>query len=233
MNAQTIDELDALARRYIDGNATRMEIFELPLFDMWYVLTMASAYSCTLIGTISQKECVKLRYRVASDYKLFFTRLSFDRIEHDNWITATRKYSWKQSELTRELRKDEPDAVFFIRGLCIMIDLLTREHVLHKLLVKRLEDENFLKACQKAVLEHADEWRERFDHIRDEDYMILLERFYAATDESGLASAFAALDADKLRDDARRHIPIKQDDTRSVATGIVRVYDEKSYLQKL
>ena len=233
MNSKTIDALDAMARRYIDGTVTRTEIFELPLFDMWYVLTMASAYSCTLVGTISQRECVKLRYKVASDYKLFFTRLSFDTIEHDNWITATKKYSLKESELTRELKKDEPDAVFFISGLCELIDLLTREHVLHKLLVKRLQDENFLKACQTAVLEHGDEWCERFEHIRDEDYMILLERFYAATDESGLATAFAALGADKLRDDARRQIPIKQDDTSGVADGIVRVYDERSFLQKL
>lgn len=224
MKARQIEELDEMARMYIDGNLERMDVLKLNLFEMWYVLTMASVYSCTKIGTVSQTECVKMRYRVALEFRQYETLLLYWEMQHDAWIEETKKYSVKASELTRELAKDEPDAVAFIGVLCSLIDILTKDNVLHKLFMARLTDDEFKRRCHLAVVDHGDEWRAKFENIRDEDYLNLLDRFFAATDQNGMAQAFASLDADKLRDDARRQIPVKNDDSRGVAAGIRKIY---------
>ena len=224
MKARRIDELDEMARRYLDGDVNRLEVLSLALFDIFYVMTMASVYSCAKVGTISAKECVKMRYRVALQYRQFSTLMLFWELQHDSWIKNTKKYSGKSCELTRELAKDKPDAEKFMGGMCELLDLMTGDNVLHKMFVNRIENEDFKKSCRLAVVEHGDEWRQKFEKIRDEDYLILLERFFAATNENGMAEAFALLDPDKLRDDAHRQVPVKSDNVRGVAIGIEKMY---------
>lgn len=226
MKARRIDELDAMARAYLDGDVNRLDVLGLSLFDMFYVMTLASVFSCARVGTISGRECVKMRYHVAMQYRQLTTLQIFWEMQHEQWIENTKKYSGKSCELTREIAKDEPDAVKFIGGLCELLDLLTGENVLHKLFVKRIEDEDFKKSCQIAVVERGDEWRGKFEKIRDEDYMIMLERFYAATDENGMAQVFASLEPDELRNKVRQ-APVKNDDTRTVAEGIRKMYGER------
>lgn len=227
MNAQRIEDLDAMARGFIDGDIDRMSLISLPVFDMWYVLTMANVYSCTKIGTISQTACVKFKYKVANDYKMFESLTAYGRLSHEAWIKGTKQYSGISCDISRELGKDKPDAVILFSNMLRLLDLLTKENVLHQLFVRRIENPAFLKSCIDAVHEHGDEWREEFEHIRDEDYVNLLQKFYAATDEDRMARMYASLDADHLKDFARRTIPVKQDDTGGIAEGIGRMYGER------
>ncbi len=226
MNALRMDELEALARSYIDGEVNRVGLFGLPIFDMWYVLTLAGVYSCTKVGTISERECVRFKYKVAADYKHYMTVTDHIQAAYDTWVENTAKYSSVSCEVSRELAKDKPDAVKFIGGLCVLLDVLTKENVWHKLFVKRIEDEDFKKSCIDAVMEHGEEWREKFKNIRDEDYVVLLEKFYAATDENGMAKRFAALDEDRIKK-AVLSVPVKDDDTRGIARGIRQMYGEQ------
>lgn len=226
MRAEQIEKLEQLARDYIDGKIVRGEINSLGLFPRWYVLTLANIYSCTKIGTMSQKECVRFKYQVAVDYKRFAVEAAYAEMNYRLWLENTKKYSGKSCEVTRELNKEQPDAYSFISGLCELLDLMTHENVLLKMFQKKYEDEGFKKACHLAVVEHGDEWRERYRNIHDEDYLVLLDKFFAATNENGMAEQFASLNDDTIRKTARR-VPVKDDDSRGVARSFRELYDNK------
>ena len=92
------------------------------------------------------------------------------------------------------------------------IDLLTHTNVHYKLTAAKLEDPAFLKKCQDAVIRHADEWQERLaGSVRWEDYMVLLQSFFENRLDSGMADLAASLDADYLREFARKNVPVKVD----------------------
>ncbi len=92
------------------------------------------------------------------------------------------------------------------------IDLLTHTNVHYKLTAAKLGDPAFLKKCQDAVIRHADEWQERIaGSVRWEDYMVLLQSFFENRLDSGMADLAASLDADYLREFARKNVPVKVD----------------------
>ena len=227
MKSKRIDELEQLARAYIDGETTRSDILNLNCFDMWYVLTLANIYSCTKIGTMSQRECVHYKYRVARDYKKFIIEFGYILKLHDIWIDNIKRYSSKNSELSRELAKDTPDAYALLSGLFEMNDLLTDENILLKLFNRKWEeDEDFQKRCQLAVIEHGDEWCEKYKSIKDEDFIILLDKFFAAMDENGMAGVMGSLGDDMIKK-ASLSVPVKDDDARGVAQSFRNIYGKE------
>ena len=227
MDSQRIDELEQLARAYIDGEITRGEVNNLNCFDRWYVLTLANIYSCTKIGTMSPKECVHYKYKVAGDYKQFIIEFGYILKLHDIWLENIRRYSYKNTELSKELAKDSPDAYALLSGLFEMNDLLTRENVLLSLFDRKWnEDGDFKKKCQSAVREHGDEWREKYKSIKDEDYIILLDKFFSAMDGNGMALVMGSLGDDYIKKSSLS-VPVKDDDTRGVAKSFRELYGKE------
>lgn len=55
MNDKTLDELNDMAKRWIDGEVNHLEVVSLKLFDRLLVLELANAYSMCKVGLLSEK----------------------------------------------------------------------------------------------------------------------------------------------------------------------------------
>ncbi|MBQ2474543.1 MAG: hypothetical protein II513_04285 [Ruminococcus sp.] len=212
MNAQKIDALEELAIAFTDGALDRKSIWNLNFMDTWFVLTLGAAYSMTLIGTMSREQCAEFKFRAAGVYRQLALEAADNATQRKSWCESNRQASLKLSEAFRELAGEQPDAERFMEPLLEAVDLLTRTNVHYKLTAAKLADPDFLKKCQDAVIRHADEWQERLrGSIRWEDYMVLLQSFFENRLDSGMADLAASLDADYLREFARKNVPVKVD----------------------
>ena len=52
MNDKTLDELNDMAKRWIDGEVNHLEVVSLKLFDRLLVLELANAYSMCKVGLL-------------------------------------------------------------------------------------------------------------------------------------------------------------------------------------
>lgn len=75
--AETLSELDKLVVAFIDGALDVNEINKLDIFNRWLVLSMSAVYSCTKIGLLSAKSCVKAKYKLLQEYRRFRTDTFF------------------------------------------------------------------------------------------------------------------------------------------------------------
>lgn len=222
MRAEKIDDLDQKARDFINGEVEPLKISGLNIFDMWAVLTLASSYSLAKIGTISRKACAGFKYYILSFYEKFKTRTMFFEKMYDDWVDRTHKYSAKRTELTKALAADEVDCEQVLVLSMEIIDLLTKEDIYLKLFQRKCDDKMFKAHSMQAAAKHIDEYIEKLgDNV---PYAKLLERFYAATCEDGIAEIFKELDVDGLRDKARRAIPVKKNDYKDIAKSIYQMY---------
>lgn len=212
MNAQRIDALEELAIAFTDGELDRKSIWNLNFLDTWFVLTLGAAYSMTLIGTMSREECAAHKLHAAGLYRQLALEVADNATQRKSWCESNRQASLKLSEAFVELGKKDADAVRFMEPLLEAVDLLTHTNVHYKLTAAKLGDPAFLKKCQDAVIKHADEWQERLrGSIRWEDYMVLLQSFFENRLDSGMADLAASLDAEYLREFARKNVPVKVD----------------------
>lgn len=222
MRVETIEELDQMARDFINGEVEPLEISGLSIFDMWAVLTLASAYSLTKIGTISPRACAGFKYHILGHYEEFKTRTIFFEKIYSNWIKRTHDYSAKRTELTKALAADEVDCEQVLVLSMEIIDLLTKEDIYLKLFQRKCDDKMFKAHSMQAAAKHIDEYIEKLgDNV---PYAKLLERFYAATCEDGIAEIFKELDVDGFRDKARRAIPVKKDKLKGIADSMEKMY---------
>lgn len=222
MRAEKIDELDQKARDFINGEVEPLKISGLNIFDMWAVLTLASSYSLAKIGTISREACAGFKYHILSYYEKFKTRTMFFEKMYDDWVDRTHKYSAKRTELTKALAADEVDCEQVLVLSMEIIDLLTKEDIYLKLFQRKCDDKMFKAHSMQAAAKHIDEYIEKLgDNV---PYAKLLERFYAATCEDGIAEIFKELDVDGFRDKARRAIPVKKNDYKDIAKSIYQMY---------
>lgn len=222
MRAEKIDDLDQKARDFINGEVEPLEISGMSIFDMWAVLTLASSYSLAKIGTISQKACAGFKYHILSHYEKFKTRTLFFEKMYDDWIKRTRNYSAKRTELTKALTADAFDCEQVLTLSMEIIDLITKEDIYLKLFQRKCDDKMFKAHSMQAAAKHIDEYIEKLgDNV---PYAKLLERFYAATCEDGIAEIFKELDVDGFRDKARRAIPVKKDKLKGIADSMEKMY---------
>lgn len=71
--AETLSELDRLVIGFIDGDLDVATLNSLDMFNRWLVLSMSAIYSCTKIGLLSAKSCVKAKYKLLQEYRRFRT----------------------------------------------------------------------------------------------------------------------------------------------------------------
>lgn len=62
--AETLSELDKLVIGFIDGDLDVATLNSLDMFNRWLVFSMSAVYSCTKIGLLSAKSCVKAKYKI-------------------------------------------------------------------------------------------------------------------------------------------------------------------------
>lgn len=84
--AETLSELDRLVIGFIDGALDVATLNSLDMLNRWLVLSMSAIYSCTKIGLLSAKSCVKAKYKLLQEYRRFRTDTFFANKEHIEWI---------------------------------------------------------------------------------------------------------------------------------------------------
>ena len=230
MDAQRIDALDGLAIAFTNGELDRKSIWNLNFLDIWFVLTLGAAYSMTLVGTMSREQCAEFKFRAAGVYRQLALETADNATQRKSWCESNKQASLKLSEAFRELGSEQPDAERFILPLLEALDLLTHTNVHYKLTAAKLADPDFLKKCQEVVIRHADEWQDRLaGHIRWEDYMVLLQAFFENRIDSAMADLAPSLDADYLRQFARKNVPVKvdsKDRLKKIRDGLREIYDK-------
>ena len=190
--AETLSELDKLVVAFIDGALDVNEINKLDIFNRWLVLSMSAVYSCTKIGLLSAKSCVKAKYKLLQEYRRFRTDTFFANKEHIEWIKRTRETSCKLTQI---------------------IDLLTKHDVYNKLFILSDTSDTYKEKCLKTLTENDTAFLDEFGNI---PFVDLLFKFYKSTEETRASEIFKELDADNIRKVAC-HVPVKSDDCRGIA----------------
>ena len=69
MNDKTLDELNDMAKRWIDGEVNHLEVVSLKLFDRLLVLELANAYSMCKVGLLSEKYTAAYKLKFFQEYR--------------------------------------------------------------------------------------------------------------------------------------------------------------------
>lgn len=208
--AETLSELDKLVVAFIDGALDVNEINKLDIFNRWLVLSMSAVYSCTKIGLLSAKSCVKAKYKLLQEYRRFRTDTFFASKEHIEWINRTRETSCKLTELSKAIAEHDPKALSIALQI---IDLLTKHDVYNQLFILSDASDTYKEDCLKALTENDTVFFDKFGNI---PFVDLLFKFYKSAEETRASEIFKELDADNIRTVAC-HVPIKSDDCQGIA----------------
>lgn len=221
MNDKSIvDRIESLAEQFVSGEVEAKEIWSLPIFEQYAVLSLGAVYSCTKIGTISPEKCAKTKFVILNRYEQFKTRTYFLEKSYEEWLRNTAVYSSKLSALAINIRENGLTAENFMFALEI-VDLMTKQNVYLDMFRKRMEDPDFKKNAIKAASVDIDKYIERFG--RSESYAKLIERFYTATDEEKVRELFDELSLERIRKRAQR-VPMKSENTEVIADNLMNLY---------
>ena len=205
--AETLSELDKLVIGFIDGDLDVATLNSLDMFNRWLVLSMSAIYSCTKIGLLSAKACVKAKYKLLQEYRRFRTDTFFANKEHIEWIKRTKETSCKLTELSKAIANHDTNVLQIALQI---IDLLTKHDIYNKLFI--LSDA-YKEKCLKALTENDTAFLDEFGNI---PFVDLLFKFYKSTEETRASEIFKELDADNIRTVAC-HVPVKSDDCQGIA----------------
>ena len=224
---KTIDELEQIAKEFLNSEIDVVKLLGLDIFERVYVLTVATAQSLARIGTLSQKSCAKIKYTAASEYADFETRSCFFMKSYSEWIRRTRAFSTKKSELSMALAKHDADKILPLA--LEIIDLLTHDDIYLKMFTESCRDEDFKKKAMTAAEKDIDRWIERWGN--NDTYAQLIEKFYIATNEDKIMEMFARLQPEKLGKIAR-HVPVKAEhpeDCKGIAESLDKLYQKDKF----
>lgn len=208
--AETLSELDKLVIGFIDGDLDVATLNSLDMFNRWLVLSMSAIYSCTKIGLLSAKSCVKAKYKLLQEYRRFRTDTFFANKEHIEWIKRTKETSCKLTELSKAIAEHDTNTLQIALQI---IDLLTKHDVYNKLFILSDTSDTYKEKCLKTLTENDTAFLDEFGNI---PFVDLLFKFYKSTEETRASEIFKELDADNIRKVAC-HVPVKSDDCRGIA----------------
>ena len=218
--AETLSELDKLVVAFIDGTLDVDEINNLDMFNRWLVLSMSAVYSCTKIGLLSAKACVKAKYKLLQEYRRFRTDTFFASKEHIEWINRTRETSYRLTKLSKAIAEHDSKALSIALQI---IDLLTKHDVYNQLFILSDASDTYKEDCLKALTENDTVFFNKFGNI---PFVDLLFKFYKSTEVTRATEIFKELDADNIRTVACR-VPVKSDDCRGIAKSYREYFDIK------
>lgn len=159
--------------------------------DALYFWMMYSVGSSVAAGMLSRDGGKRMTLKANSVYDRLCRKLMWSARIYDEALKDRMKYSVVCSEIGRELRSDKPDAEKLLQKLIYALDCLTGSHVYLPMLKEACQNEEFKKECQKAIIAHGDELTHRFgEDIKPENYMHMLEDFYAMTVKDGAAERY-------------------------------------------
>lgn len=112
MNDKTLDELNDMAKRWIDGEVNHLEVVSLKLFDRLLVLELANAYSMCKVGLLSEKYTAAYKLKFFQEYRELKLKTEHLLVQQEQQIDSVRSASVTLSEVCKEYGKeDEVDLV--------------------------------------------------------------------------------------------------------------------------
>lgn len=208
--AETLSELDKLVIGFIDGDLDVATLNSLDMLNRWLVLSMSAIYSCTKIGLLSAKSCVKAKYKLLQEYRRFRADTFFANKEHIEWIKRTKETSCKLTELSKAIAEHDTNVLQIALQI---IDLLTKHDVYNKLFILSDASDTYKEKCLKTLTENDTAFLNEFGNI---PFVDLLFKFYKSTEETRATEIFKELDADNIRTVAC-HVPVKSDNCQGIA----------------
>lgn len=133
MNDKTLDELNDMAKRWIDGEVNHLEVVSLKLFDRLLVLELANIYSMCKVGLLSEKYTAAYKLKFLQEYRELKLKTEFLLTQQEQQINYINNASGTLTEVCKEYGKDEVDLVKLCELQAKAIDELTRENVHIKL----------------------------------------------------------------------------------------------------
>lgn len=226
-NSKLIDRLNALAMKIINGKAEPMKIESLPLFQQVAALGLTNIYGLTIQGFMSRETCKRIKFNILSNLRTIETRWVFVRKIHDNWVKRNRDFSARSCELTRALA-EKTDAEKVLKLAMQLLDDMTREDIYQKMFCRAMEDKDFKRKVHAIGRENVDRWMQRFGS--EVPYLELLDKFYAAVVNDGIAEIMQDLDNDILLPHAEKDIPEKTESVqqlKGLGESLERLYATK------
>lgn len=160
--AETLSELDRLVIGFIDGDLDVATLNSLDMLNRWLVLSMSAIYSCTKIGLLSAKSCVKAKYKLLQEYRRFRTDTFFADKEHIEWIKRTRETSCKLTELSKAIANHDTNTLQIALQI---IDLLTKHDVYNQLFILSDTSDTYKEKCLKTLTENDTAFLDEFGNI--------------------------------------------------------------------
>ena len=220
---KVIEELDTMAMNVIKGEITPMQICSLSIIDQWAVLSFVNIYSICINGTLSRKSCQELKNKILGQYEYFKTRLAYIEVLYYISKKAITKTSSKSCDIVKALNNNDFENALVLSLECL--DVLENGNVYIKMYEKAVKDRDFKKNAFAVANEKIDEYINKYGP--DVPYARLIERFYAVTDNDGIAEMFTHLDPDKFRALSEENMPDKSDEPRelrSIAEKLKAMY---------
>lgn len=224
MNAKTLDELNEMAMRWVDGKINHLEVVSLKIFDRLLVLELANIYSMRKVGLLSDKYCAA--------YKLKFLNEHRDlklKAEHMlNCADVQRQAVRRANELICKICKsyssgEEIDLANLCEMQAEVIDLLTNDNVHLFLLHRALEHKMPKQSARAALIRHgsgiADKWGGQVPYEQ-----ILMSFFDTYLKDSG-KEMWEQLTGDDYPTKARQSIPVADGEGKGIATSMKEHYD--------
>lgn len=221
----TIQEIEAYAKRVIDGEVEAMEIAGLHELDMWAVLTLAHIYSLVKLGTLSGKSGAKLEFKVLNRLEFFKTRIAFHEKIYERQTENNRDFSTKSTELVKAMRENKSIGECFVL-MARLLDLITHADIYFAFAQKLCADQDGSKNAINTACADIDTYIEQFG--TDIPYARLIERFYSATVGDGIAKMFEEFDPDNLMKRARSgqlQMPVKDGNGKQSAEALKQIYE--------
>lgn len=173
------------------GQISPMQVEGLDADDALFFWMMYSVGSCVMSGALSKESANKIMLKVNGQFDRLSRKFKWGLVLQAQLTERRRKFCISCSRVSMALNSGQPNAEKVLRALTQALDLLTGDDVYLRLLEQALVNEDFKKDCQQAVIANGDELCERFKgDIKSEDYFHLLEGFYKACVEDGLARCY-------------------------------------------
>lgn len=186
------NEIIHMVNLALTGKVDTRVLYTLEEDDALYAVMIYSLGASVMSGGMSKETASRFIYKATSGYDLLCRRFNFWKAIGQRIKDNRKLYSVECSEVSRELNKKQPDAEKVLRSLIKCLDLLTGDDVYLKMLEKAFDNAEFEKECQAVVIKHGDELEARFEgRIKCEDYIHLLEDFYKACVDDGVAECRA------------------------------------------
>lgn len=225
---KTIKVLDDIAMSYIKGEIEPVTIWSLSPIDQITVLSFINIYSSCLQGFMSRDSCKAAKQKIMSQHELLSSRISWSETIYLKFIRIVKDADTKTCEMVKAIKANEP--LKALQYAVEALDIYQGGNVYLQMFCAACNDSEFKSKALNEGKEYVEKLGDRYDS--EIPYAKIIERFYAAADEDGMAEVFKFLDPDRytpLADDIKEIDKIDDEKVRNkLLSRICELYGIKT-----